>query len=221
MLQYIKEIDIAPKYKDIIEDPPILKKVIEYLWDSPLQGNVLVDREGNFVASNDTYRFMLGVTSSELHRRTWQSFTAGEELYDDQIESEKVAKGEIHEHRMQKQYRRKDGQKIWVNMSVRGLFDEHNRFLFFIVGVTPVTMVESAIKPVHDLNGQTIGVRPSINFWDFVRDNWRTIIMTLIFIIGGMLTIFATAASYFYVEFKKNLEREYERKHDTMREWSP
>jgi PAS domain S-box-containing protein len=221
MLRHIKEIDIAPKYRSIIERPFVLSQVFERLWDSPLQGNVLVASDGSFIASNDTYRHMLGVTATELHRRTWQSFTPDEDRFDDEAESQKVANGEIDSHRMRKRYRKRDNQKIWVDMVVRGVFDEEGKFLFFTVNVTQVPMVESAIRPVHDINGQTIGVRPSINIWDFLRDNWRPMLLTIIMLVGGMLTIFATATAYFYIEFQRKLEAEYQRKYESTRKWAP
>ena len=97
-------------------------KTSEERWRSVFEnsavGVALTDLRGRFIATNPVYQNMLGYTEAELRQLTFLDIT-----HENDLESNRALIGELLEDKrrqfqIDKQYRRKDGQPVWVRNNV-------------------------------------------------------------------------------------------------------
>ena len=73
---------------------------------------------------------MLGYTESELQQMTFQQITHPDDIYKDMSNVLKLIKNEIAIFRTEKRYIRKDGELIWVSLTITANYDNEGRFLY-------------------------------------------------------------------------------------------
>ncbi len=101
------------------------------VFDNSAVGVALTDLNGHFFATNPVYQQMLGYTEQELRQLTFLDIT-----HEEYVEHNRSLIGELlgggrQQFQIEKQYRRKDGQPVWVrnNVSIVRGNDEVPRFL--------------------------------------------------------------------------------------------
>jgi PAS domain S-box-containing protein len=88
------------------------------VFENSAVGVALTDLNGRFIATNLVYQRMLGYTEDELRQLTLLDIT-----HEESIEASRMLIGELLDRKRQqfqieKQYRRKDGQPVWVRNNV-------------------------------------------------------------------------------------------------------
>ncbi|MGH7566195.1 MAG: PAS domain S-box protein, partial [Gemmatimonadota bacterium] len=86
--------------------------------------------EGRFVLTNAAYQQMLGYTAQELNRLSVEDVTHPDDWPRNRDLFEGLIRREIPSFEIEKRYRRKDGNEIWVRNSVSAVFDAVGRPLF-------------------------------------------------------------------------------------------
>ncbi|MGH8659680.1 MAG: PAS domain S-box protein, partial [Gammaproteobacteria bacterium] len=88
------------------------------VFENSAIGIALTDLDGHFLATNAVYQAMLGYTEDELRARSWLDVTHE----DDRESNWALCTDFLEENRQQvqieKRYRRKDGQILWVSNSI-------------------------------------------------------------------------------------------------------
>ncbi|MBL6664096.1 MAG: PAS domain S-box protein [Flavobacteriales bacterium] len=95
-------------------------------------GIAIVSDVGQWVYFNDFLCSMLGYSEKELKEKTFQDITHPEDLRSDLDLYEQVLEGKIRDYSIAKRYIKKDASELWCLLSVVGVFDENDKFLYFV-----------------------------------------------------------------------------------------
>ncbi len=152
----------------------------------------LVSLQGRFLAVNSSVCQMLGYSHSEFLSLTFQDITYPDDLEIDLKNVQQLLDGEIFYYHLEKRYIHKNGQIIWVLLSVSLVRDSQQQPLYFIAqiqdisdAVTAATQRQKAeealqrsnillrsildstpdVVLVKDLEGRYILVNPTVSRW--------------------------------------------------------
>ena len=104
------------------------------VFENSAVGVALTDLNGRFIATNLVYQKMLGYTEDELQQLTFLDITHEENVEDNRTLVGELLDGRRQQFQIEKQYRHKDGQPVWVrnNVSVVPGTERVPRFLMAI-----------------------------------------------------------------------------------------
>src|SRR5260370_14183093 len=119
------------------------------LFGNSLAGIALITQDGRFIAANLALQKMLGYTEEEL-----QSLNALEVSHEaDRAATEAIlaesSEGQRRDYRIEKRYRRKDGNVIWVDVSstlVRATGNTPSFFAAVVVDITERKRAEEELR---------------------------------------------------------------------------
>jgi PAS domain S-box-containing protein len=104
------------------------------VFENSAIGVALADLNGRLIATNPVFQKMLGYTEDELQQLTFLDIT-----HEEHVEEKRIMMGDLRDDKrkqfqIEKQYRRKDGQPVWVrnNFSVVPGTDRVPRFLMVL-----------------------------------------------------------------------------------------
>lgn len=113
---------------------------------SPI-GMAIVSLDGRWLDVNGAICEILGYGEEELERLTFQDITHPDDLQQDLAYVEELIAGKIRSYQMEKRYFRKDGQIVWVLLTVALMRDEFNEPLHFLSQIMNITdRVHAAAK---------------------------------------------------------------------------
>ena len=104
------------------------------VFENSAVGVALTDLNGRFIATNLVYQNMLGYSDEELQQLTFLDITHEENVEENRSLIAELLAGQRRQFQIEKQYRRKDGQPVWVrnNVSVVPGTERVPRFLMAI-----------------------------------------------------------------------------------------
>ena len=112
-------------------------------------GMALVALDGEFLKINDSFCRLVGLSEAEMLADDFQSITYPEDLSKDLDLLGQLTRGEISGYQMDKRYIRKDGELVWVNLSVSLVREPDGRPKHFVSQVQDLTarrQAEDALK---------------------------------------------------------------------------
>lgn len=112
-------------------------------------GMALVSLEGRFLQVNSKLCSIVGYTEDELLQKTFQDITHPDDLALDLQNVNKMLAGEIETYTMEKRYLRKDGDVVWVLLSVSLAKDSERKPLFFISQIEDITERKQAAEELR------------------------------------------------------------------------
>lgn len=95
---------------------------------------------GRILETNSRFQSLFGYTSDEIKDLNFVEITHPEDIQEDITKMKQLRDGEISEFSMQKRIKRRDGEMIWVNLTVSPLWTE---------GETPSTHI-ALLENIHD-----------------------------------------------------------------------
>jgi PAS domain S-box-containing protein len=104
---------------------------------------------GDFLRINDRFCEIVGYTSDEMLARTFQDITHPDDLEADLEHVQLLLRGEVDTYSISKRYLRKDGQIVWVNLTVSLLRDDTGDPRWFVSVVENITkrkLAEEALQ---------------------------------------------------------------------------
>lgn len=118
-------------------------------------GMALVKLDGNWVQVNKALADMLGYSSDELLEKTFKDITHPADIHLDADEVAKLLSAEIDHYHMEKRYFRKDGELIFVLLSVslvRDSLDEPVHFVYQMEDITERRQLQNLVEhqATHD-----------------------------------------------------------------------
>jgi PAS domain S-box-containing protein len=156
-----------------------LKQTEEKLFESELKfrkifedgpfGILLVNSEFKTIMANAQASRMLGYTEEELLQRTFRDLSYPEEVRDNIVNVKKLIAGEISVYKTEKRYIRKDGQTIWVSLTVTPNFSDDGQFLYNVAIIEDITrrkQAEEALQVVNERLELATDVS-NAGIWDF------------------------------------------------------
>ena len=101
------------------------------VFENSAVGVALTDLNGRFIATNPVYQKMLGYSEDELRQLTFLDITHEENVEHNRSLIGDLLDGKRQQFQIEKRYRRKDGQPVWVrnNVSILPDTDRGPRFL--------------------------------------------------------------------------------------------
>lgn len=95
-------------------------------------GMALVGSKGEWIRVNKSLCTMLGYSSEELLKKTFQDITYPDDLHIDLDYLTKLVNDEIESYQMEKRYFTKSGEMLWVNLSVSKVINTDGSVKHFI-----------------------------------------------------------------------------------------
>lgn len=118
------------------------------VFENSAVGVAVTDLSGRFMATNPVYQKMLGYTEEELRQLTFLDVTHEENIEHNRSLIGDLLEGKVQQFQIEKRYRRKDGQPVWVrnNVSILPDTDQGQRFLMALSeDITQRKMSEEAL----------------------------------------------------------------------------
>lgn len=138
-------------------------------------GMAIVSLKGKWLRINNSISEILGYTSSELLKLTFQDITHPDDLNKDLDLLHDMLEGKIESYQMEKRYFHKNGHLVWVILAVSIIKNSNGKPLHFISQLTDISKVKAAeyeMKSVLDVtNDQN---RRLLNFAHIVSHNLRS-----------------------------------------------
>lgn len=138
-------------------------------------GMAIVSLKGKWLRINNSISKILGYTSSELLKLTFQDITHPDDLDKDLDLLHDMLEGKIESYQMEKRYFHKNGHLVWVILAVSIIKNSNGKPLHFISQLTDISKVKEAeyeMKSVLDVtNDQN---RRLLNFAHIVSHNLRS-----------------------------------------------
>lgn len=88
------------------------------VFENSAVGVALTDLNGRFIATNPVFQKMLGYTEPELQQLTFLDITHEENIEQSRALIADLLSGKVQQFQIEKRYRHKDGQPVWVRNNV-------------------------------------------------------------------------------------------------------
>lgn len=131
----------------------------EHLFERSVIGMALVAKDGTWLKANPKLQQLLGYTEYELQQMDFQVVTLPEDTEPDVESLKRLERGDIKSYTMKKRYITKDGDVIWVRLTVNpftGPFcpdTEKADIIYYISQIEPLEEHEKRIE--HLVESQT------------------------------------------------------------------
>ena len=113
-------------------------------FDHAAIGMALVGTDGRWLEINSAVCRIVGYDPETLLGMTFQDITHPEDLDTDLEYLNQMLAGEIRSYQMEKRYVRRDGELIWVLLSVSAVYDDSGEVLYFISQIQDINERKSA-----------------------------------------------------------------------------
>jgi len=138
-------------------------------------GMTLVNKELQILIANNLFCEMIGYTEDELRHLTFKELSNPDDFRLDFPNIKKIIAGELSVYKTDKRYIRKDGQEIWVSLTVTPTFDDNKQFLYNVAIIEDITNKRKAELEIKRLNERiataTNAAQLGIWDWDLVNNN--------------------------------------------------
>lgn len=121
-------------------------------------GIALISPEGKWLKVNSKVCEIVGYSEEELLSMTFRHITHPDDLTTDLNFVKQLLAGEIETYSMEKRYLQKEGDIIWVLLSVSLVRDKGGSPLFFISQIRDVTDRKRAEKEIQETNEELIKI---------------------------------------------------------------
>jgi PAS domain S-box-containing protein len=103
-----------------------------------------VAEDGRWLRVNQKFCEIVGYTQEELRKLTFQAITHPTDLEADLAHVRKMIRGELDQYSMEKRYIRKDGQLVWINLTVAAVREVDYRLKYFVSVVEDISARKTA-----------------------------------------------------------------------------
>ncbi|MEH6762863.1 MAG: PAS domain S-box protein [Aequorivita antarctica] len=201
----VQDIDEAKK---IQEETSIREEQFRQTFEHASIGMALVGLTGEWLTVNESVCKILGYSKDELYRTTFGEITHPDDLDKDLELLEELLINKRQSYHMEKRYFRKDGDIVWVNLSVSLVRNDMGEAIHFVSQLQDITEKKALIETMKDQNKRLI------NFAYIVSHNLRSHTGN----ISMLLDIMSTEIPYFSEnEFYDNLKLASENLNDTVK----
>lgn len=144
-------------------------------FDNSAVGMALVDIDGKWLKVNDSICESLGYTEKELMGLTFQDITHPEDLMKDLVLLNELIAGERDNYQIEKRYFHKNGDLVYVILSVTSVMSIDGKLSHFISQILDITSRKEAENKLKSMLELTSGQNDSLtNFAHIVSHNLRS-----------------------------------------------
>jgi PAS domain S-box-containing protein len=123
-------------------------------FENAAVGIAHVAPDGRWLRFNERMRSILGYPREELGHMTFQDVTHPDDLERDVSLAEAVLRGELESYQLEKRYIRKDGEAVWVNLTVSLVRSESGVPLFFVSVIEDIGERKAAEEALREADRQ-------------------------------------------------------------------
>ncbi|MDP8965520.1 MAG: PAS domain S-box protein, partial [Cyanobacteriota bacterium] len=123
----------------------------KFFEEAPI-GICVVELNGRFLKVNKTYCQMLGYLEPELHQLTFAQITHPEDAEIDLRYAEQLFKGEISSYQIEKRYIKKNGEIVWVNLTVTMISEQDGKVCYGLGMVEDISERKRTQEALQDTN---------------------------------------------------------------------
>jgi diguanylate cyclase (GGDEF)-like protein/PAS domain S-box-containing protein len=149
----------------LVENEARLRSIMQH---API-GLAVVSLEGRFLEVNRSLCEIVGYAEEELVRLTFQQITHPADLASDLDNVNRLLAGEIPHYKMEKRYIRKDGELVWIQLTVSLLHDATGAPSYFI----------AQIEDISERKAFELRLKTERNFSNSILDTAKSIIMVM------------------------------------------
>lgn len=127
-------------------------RLFESAFDHAAIGMALVAPDGHWLRVNRSICQLVGYSEEELLALTFQDITHPDDLETDLAYVQQMLRGEIESYQMEKRYRHRNGQTVWVLLSVSLVRSADGQPRFFISQIQDIMgrkAAEAAAAEAH------------------------------------------------------------------------
>jgi PAS domain S-box-containing protein len=142
-------------------------------FDDAAIGMALVGTDGRFLRTNRSLCEILGYREEELLEKSFQDITHPDDLDADLDQVRRMLVGEIRTYQMEKRYFHKEGQVVWVLLSVSMVHDEEGDPLYFVSQIQDISERKRAEQKIRDAEQRyrtLVEQIPAVTYIDPVDD---------------------------------------------------
>jgi PAS domain S-box-containing protein len=121
----------------------------KYFFNHALVGMSLTNPKGP-LKTNQAFCDLLGYSSEELNKKTWQEITHPEDINITQKEIDRLLAKEVDCIRLVKRFLRKDGSIIWVDLSTSARWDDQGNPLYMMTTLFDITERKLAVEELKE-----------------------------------------------------------------------
>jgi PAS domain S-box-containing protein len=125
-------------------------------------GMALVGPDGKWLRVNHSVCEITGYSEEELLQRSFQDITHPDDLDLDLANVGKMLAGEIDSYQMEKRYLHKNGEIVWVLLSVSLVRDEQERPRFFISQLQDITGRKESERQLGEASAEIAKLRKGL-----------------------------------------------------------
>lgn len=107
-------------------------------------GMAIADLSGGFIQVNKSLCNFLGYTKEELENKTFKEISYETDLKEDLHHIEEINKGHIDTFSMEKRYFKKDGQIVWVDLTVTAVRKDDKKVDYYIAVIKDINELKKA-----------------------------------------------------------------------------
>ncbi len=122
-------------------------------------GVALVSLSGSFLKTNRALSDIVGYTTAELSKCTFQDLTHSEDLQADLAHVRDLIEGRATSYQMEKRYYHKDGHIVWINLHVSLARNREDKPLHFISQIQDITEARAAMAQQKETDRKSAGRR--------------------------------------------------------------
>ncbi|HET6567670.1 MAG TPA: PAS domain S-box protein [Rhodothermales bacterium] len=120
------------------------------LFENTAVGVAMFDLSGRLIEANAAFQRLLGYSLDELKTLEYGAYNHSEDIQEEQRLYDELLRGERSRYQIEKRYVRKDGEVIWVDVSVCTVQGENGQAEFTIGTVQNVTARKEAELAVRE-----------------------------------------------------------------------
>lgn len=125
-------------------------------------GMAIVSPGGALRDANESFYKMLGYTREELLQKTFQEITHPDDLLVDLVFVERMLRKEIKTYQLEKRYIHKNGNIVWVMLSVSLVWNLNDEPQFFVSQVQEITELKKLNRWLEDRNEELLKTQTAL-----------------------------------------------------------
>lgn len=180
---YSEVIELDQSFKSMIqkiEDRETALRTSEERFRSTFEqvavGFAHVSPNGNFMRINRKFCDIVGYSHDEMIDLTFQQITHPDDLNADLQQVQKLLDGEANSYSMEKRYIHKEGNIVWVNLTVTLLSDDTGKINYFVAVVEDITdkkKLQDERDRILTLSPDLICIAGMDGFFKYVNPAWE------------------------------------------------
>ena len=115
------------------------EELFRLIFDQSPLGSIITSIDYTTLRINNAFSLMLGYSKDELLQMKFPEYTHADDWNKEVKKLKCLISGEIDNYEMEKRYLHKNGEIVWVNLSVSAVKDQNNSIIRFLALVEDIT----------------------------------------------------------------------------------